>query len=613
MGTIVDTSKLYSQVMDITTEDFDDEFSMFGINIGSDDLYDSLRLMCQQYRIDASEIAMEWIAYSHTHSNCKLNAETLGHMERERLSKKKLGKGGKTPKAVKPRKEVNYDVIPLQEDAADDLVDAYATPKGKSSNKRQHTPDQPINKRLTNLGQNPVPAAPFSPSSFSPSSATPSKKYSSRTNVGEVVFSFGNCKNISWSSKQKERTTVVPYDSETSLTKKFRYMFQKLSDKAIVLNDIIEVMSEKLQNHYKVSELSHVALPTQENVVSCGRIECDSQGRLNAKSIMLEGSQETSSGKRIPLDVSEISSYSLFPGQVVMLDSVNTTGQQMVASRIYNGVMPSSVASADSVPAEGLRVVIASGPFSTSDSLMYEPLADLIKRLQRDPPDVAILIGPFVDVKNPEIERGQLNVTYEAFFERTIDQLRTAVSKLPTQLIIVPSHRDAHHEPIYPQPPFTMPTSSIGDSDQLHFVSDPCMLKIGGFVFGLTSTDILFHMGLQEISFGPQVGGNDRLGRLAHHLLTQHSFYPLYPPSENVNIDWNHFDIYAKMMVRPDVLIVPSDLRYFVKDLSGCLCVNPGHLAKEQVGGTFVRMKMMPRSGNEKSLSESISAEILRI
>jgi len=31
-------------------------------------------------------------------------------------------------------------------------------------------------------------------------------------------------------------------------------------------------------------------------------------------------------------------------------------------------------------------------------------------------------------------------------------------------------------------------------------VSDPCMLDIDGFIVGLTSTDILFHLGAEEIS-----------------------------------------------------------------------------------------------------------------
>ena len=47
-----------------------------------------------------------------------------------------------------------------------------------------------------------------------------------------------------------------------------------------------------------------------------GRVCCDSDGKLNAKSIVLEGSRETSGGQHIQLDMSAIERYSLFPGQV---------------------------------------------------------------------------------------------------------------------------------------------------------------------------------------------------------------------------------------------------------------------------------------------------------
>lgn len=47
-----------------------------------------------------------------------------------------------------------------------------------------------------------------------------------------------------------------------------------------------------------------------------GRIVCDSAGQLNAQSIILEGSSRTSKGNRIHLDISELQSYTLFPGQV---------------------------------------------------------------------------------------------------------------------------------------------------------------------------------------------------------------------------------------------------------------------------------------------------------
>jgi len=54
----------------------------------------------------------------------------------------------------------------------------------------------------------------------------------------------------------------------------------------------------------------------QEAVTVVGRICCDGNGRLNANSLLLEGSIETSSGRSVPLDVSNVPQFSLFPGQV---------------------------------------------------------------------------------------------------------------------------------------------------------------------------------------------------------------------------------------------------------------------------------------------------------
>lgn len=47
-----------------------------------------------------------------------------------------------------------------------------------------------------------------------------------------------------------------------------------------------------------------------------GRICCDSEGRLNEHSMLLEGSVESSNGMRTKLDVSRLDTFKLFPGQV---------------------------------------------------------------------------------------------------------------------------------------------------------------------------------------------------------------------------------------------------------------------------------------------------------
>jgi DNA polymerase alpha-primase complex, polymerase-associated subunit B len=59
--------------------------------------------------------------------------------------------------------------------------------------------------------------------------------------------------------------------------------------------------------------------------------------------------------------------------------------------------------------------------------------------------------------------------------------------------------------------------------------------------------------------------GSDTLGRIAGHILSQQSFYPLYPPAEEMNLDLELWARYASLDVTPHILILPSDLRCFIK------------------------------------------------
>jgi len=65
-------------------------------------------------------------------------------------------------------------------------------------------------------------------------------------------------------------------------------------------------------NHPNVSAVLYLQAP----VTVVGRVCCDGSGRLNAKSLLLEGSLDSSSGRRVSLDVSNVPQFSLFPGQV---------------------------------------------------------------------------------------------------------------------------------------------------------------------------------------------------------------------------------------------------------------------------------------------------------
>ncbi|CAL1298476.1 unnamed protein product [Larinioides sclopetarius] len=107
----------------------------------------------------------------------------------------------------------------------------------------------------------------------------------------------------------------------------------------------------------------------------------------------------------------------------------------------------------------------------------------------------------------------------------------------------------------------------------------------------------------------------DRFGRLCKHLLTQKHFYPLYPPNEEINVDFSHHELHAPLPVMPHVLIVPSDFRYFIKDINGCCCVNPERVTKHSSGGTFARLNITRMDANKYkgSITDCIQAQVLKI
>mmetsp|Transcript_1536 Transcript_1536/g.2879 ORF Transcript_1536/g.2879 Transcript_1536/m.2879 type:complete len:215 (-) Transcript_1536:1712-2356(-) len=143
---------------------------------------------------------------------------------------------------------------------------------------------------------------------------------------------------------------------------------------------------------------------------------------------------------------------------------------------------------------QALSVVTAAGPFTTADNLEYEPLEELLSLVASTKPDVLVLMGPFVDASHALLQGGvatlinrgedgnplygeEHDASYEmVFIEKVVrDGLGTYFNSagdfggmLPTQIILVPSLLDAHHECVFPQPPF-------GDRDRLEtsFFNEP--------------------------------------------------------------------------------------------------------------------------------------------
>ncbi|CAH2325230.1 DNA polymerase alpha subunit B [Pelobates cultripes] len=598
--------------MTVSVKSIADELIFFDVKFEDKDVPDKLVELCTLHRLKEDDMVNEWMAFGTTR-NLPLTVGNLSLLEHEVLNKKDIRSRQKLMKEKHcgtRDKNTIEDLIEVETEE-ENLLESYTTPAKGSQKRVLSTPENPHSKRISALSRSPHI---FSPASFSPS-ATPSQKYSTRGNRGEVVTSYGEVHGTTWSGGSGRNASVGLLTSQDeSLTKMYKFMFQKLLDIRDVVSSKIEELGESLKNNFHIDEFTSVSFPAQETVTVLGQIGCDSNGKLNSKSVILEGDREHSSGLHVPVDLTELKDYSLFPGQVVIMEGTNSTGRKFVPTKLYEGVpLPFHEPSEIFEDCPPQMVLTACGPFTTSDSITYDALKDLVDVINRDRPDVCILLGPFLDAKNEQIENLQLTVTFEDVFKCCLKMIVEGTRPSGSHLVFVPSIRDVHHYPVYPQPPFTCYEPSKEDKQRVHFVSDPCTLTVNSVVFGFTSTDLLFHMGAEEIS-SSSAGAPDRFSRILKHILTQRSYYPLYPPSEEMNIDYEGLYSFASMPVTPDIFIIPSELRYFIKDISGCICINPGRLTKGLVGGTYSRFLIKREAvGAEGRKSPCVSAQVVRI
>jgi DNA polymerase alpha subunit B len=117
----------------------------------------------------------------------------------------------------------------------------------------------------------------------------------------------------------------------------YRYMFEKMSEKAGALNDRIEYIADLIKDSNEDIEFFNPTKLAQEPVTAYGRICSDaSEGRLNEKSILLETSTYLGMGKRIRMNVSRLPEFSLIPGQVVGVQGVNPNGACFFAEKLLH-------------------------------------------------------------------------------------------------------------------------------------------------------------------------------------------------------------------------------------------------------------------------------------
>ncbi|KAJ8653902.1 hypothetical protein O0I10_010469 [Lichtheimia ornata] len=414
---------------------------------------------------------------------------------------------------------------------------------------------------------------------------------------------------ITDSTTKRAKVDVVQSKSDN-----YRYMFEKIRDKADSLDERIEYIAEQIEKHYQLEGgFANPSRAHQDKIVAVGRICCDaSEGKLNPQSIVLETSRDLGMGKRVQMDIRRLEQYSLFPGQIVGVEGVNNTGRLLVAEKLLMPPLPPAMDRMDddsSSMTEPIDVIVSAGPYTFDDDLAYQPLERLIETCIEQKPDVVVLMGPFVSENHPDIVNATMDLTPEEILQKQVTpHLSKLAEQCPgTQLVIIPHANDIIHEyPVIPQPPLPQ---SVLKLDNVLTLSNPAIIDINGTTLALGNTDILMNISREEISNN---SSKDRLPRLLSHLVRQQSFYPLFPYAATDCIDSEQLPE-LQIPIKPDVIVAPSQLKIFAKVMDEVVCVNPGYLTKRQNGGTYARCTFHSSQGEAKASHERIRVDLTKL
>jgi len=436
------------------------------------------------------------------------------------------------------QKIIENDVITLE------LISRFSR-EAKLSNKRPKP--APMMMEKAKVMRNEVDFA-------SPASAS----FAERRDKGRIVNTFGG----DIEPTETDEITVQICSDKSS----FHYMAQNRREIADIVGNYIADTTELLEEQLKIVDPHPITMPIQETVIICGMILME--GAKGSDGVfMCRDEQE------VKLDLDGVESFAIYPGMICGIEGNNPTGDLFIVTRIIEQERQ-NIKSSDRV-VEDTTMLLACGPFFTSDSVSEDPLNDLIAEAASLAPHLVILFGPFLDEKH---------IGVDSVTSRQLDTLLSSkigeMEKVGTKVILVPSLRDFFADPV-------MPTPIIDDPDfeqcRPYFAGDPIAAWANGWHVAGTSNDIILQIMKTELA--KSVSG-DKFARIGDHILKSGRFMPLTPPPENISLDYGQFDR-MKLPWTPNLLITPSDMVPFAKEIAGTLIVNPGRLTKGKGGGSY--------------------------
>lgn len=204
-------------------------------------------------------------------------------------------------------------------------------------------------------------------------------------------------------------------------------------------------------------------------------------------------------------------------------------------------------------------------------------------------PHLVILGGPFLDINHERMSEGELfykddDGSVNCFEDLEIygaikKYLEKETDGLQTKIVMIPSLNDMVSLSPFPQPPL-----SKNSTDRISFLPNPARFSVNGVEFGIVNTDIARQALSKSHTLNPK---KHRLNLVLEQIVSQRSFFPLYPPREDTPVDISKYKLY-EMPYAPEILVTMSELPVFTDSIDDKIVfLNPGQVAKQNARGTY--------------------------
>ncbi|KAI9051479.1 hypothetical protein LZ554_004525 [Drepanopeziza brunnea f. sp. 'monogermtubi'] len=632
-----------------------------GANLEADVLAE-LQSIMRLHSIDVEELWYKWESYSMKmgSDDMKLNIDTAralkkdvqDGLERDSRSKQHLHsnkRAGATPRAVTS----NGDVFGMLDGLVPNTPKAASASTTSAASRRKfETPS------MSRVRAEPASSPPEFKTPYKPGEHTGKPvSFNDRPNAGQEIEILNGHLKVPEPPVAPFGEPRIKLTANSDLKKlSYKPMAMKSSEASEILDDKIDEFMQLIQEHHKLddSDFGSAASQSTNEVVAVGRIASDSlSGKLNASSLVLETSRRMGAGLRIPLNVTSLSGFKFFPGQIVAMKGINASGDNFAVREVLEAPLLPGAASppaileshiqrlrggpdamdSDSKPAP-LSIMIGSGPYTADDNLDFEPLHALCSQAADTYADALILTGPFLDIDHPLIATGDFDLPEEAMTEpdtATMTTLfkylvspaliRLAAANPHLTILLIPSVKDVISKHVsWPQEPF--PRKELGLPKAVRIVGNPIIISLNEVAVGISSQDVLTELRSSETAEG-SARETPILSRLSSYLLEQRSFFPIFPPLDRASLpksgtasgiptgamlDTSYLKLGEMIRVRPDVLILPSALQPFSKVVEGVVVINPGYVSKRRAPGTFARLTIHPATMTEEERGASVLA-----